>query len=294
MALGKFDKYITSTDSGATVPSASVQVNIASSGLPASLFSDREGVTPITNPVAADANGRVVFYVAPDRFNMTATSGGFNVGYTDITVYPSPSEKMDRNINPLTIEKLQLESSNNKASIFADDSPKLEFNTSDEATDPSTAILRNTAGDKCLEVNESRHSAPLQGWFSPPKTVVSDSLVNMKADANHVVGNGEITQACFNGNTTYLGGFGANETVSLDLFKTSPEQSMSAIIVCNRFDTLTLTVSAENGITEVGTASPSSGETLTMPPNSVVEIFTAIWDGQWSVVAPRSSGYTIT
>lgn len=294
MALGKFDKYITSTDSGATVPSASVQVNIASTGAPASLFSDREGVTSITNPVPADPNGRVVFYVAPGRFNITATSGSFSVDYTDIIVYPDPSEKMDRNINPLTIEQLELESIIHKARVFSNDSPWIEFNTSDEGFDPSTLMLRNTAGDRCLLVNEDRVSAPLQGWYSPPKTVISNSLINMKADAHHVVGNGEITQACFNGNTTYLGGFGTNETVSLDTFKTSPEQSMSAVIICNGFDTLTLTVGSTNGITEVGKASPVSGETLTMPPNAVVEIFTAVWDGQWSVVAPRSSGYTIT
>ena len=88
MALGKFDKYITLTTSGATVPGASVQVNIASTGAPASLFSDREGVTSITNPVPADPNGRVVFYVAPDRFNMIATGGGVSVNYTDIIVVP--------------------------------------------------------------------------------------------------------------------------------------------------------------------------------------------------------------
>ena len=89
MALAKFDRYITSTSSGATVPNASVQVSVASLGVPASLFSDREGLIPADNPFPADNNGRATFYYAADRYNMTVTGGGFSVNYTDIVAVPS-------------------------------------------------------------------------------------------------------------------------------------------------------------------------------------------------------------
>ena len=117
MALAKFDKYITSTTTGATVPSASVQVNRSSTGQPASLFSDREGNNQITNPTTADPNGRATFYYEADRYNITASSGGFSVDYTDVVAYPAPEEKADTSYVDSEISDLDVRVASNTSAI---------------------------------------------------------------------------------------------------------------------------------------------------------------------------------
>ena len=85
MSLAIYDKYITRTDSGETIPSATVQVNIPGGGL-ASLFDARVGGSPVANPFPADSNGRATFYLAEGRYNITATSVEGSVVYSDVFV----------------------------------------------------------------------------------------------------------------------------------------------------------------------------------------------------------------
>lgn len=63
---------------GDVVSNASVQVLIESSGALAALFADRDGETPISNPITADENGFVRFYAAGNSYRITATSGSFS------------------------------------------------------------------------------------------------------------------------------------------------------------------------------------------------------------------------
>lgn len=64
-------KYINSVASnvGAPVAGASVQVNVQSTGQPATIYSDN-GVTPITGPLTTDTNGAFAFYAADGRYQL--------------------------------------------------------------------------------------------------------------------------------------------------------------------------------------------------------------------------------
>lgn len=93
MTLSIFDRFITQTESGETIPSAVLTVNNtgASTGL-ATLWQDRDGTIPAGNPITADVNGRVQFYAEPDRYNMSATYSGGSISYPDILVGGVASE----------------------------------------------------------------------------------------------------------------------------------------------------------------------------------------------------------
>ena len=87
MALSIFDRYITKTDSGETIPSAIVTVNIPNGGGLASLYSDRAGTISESNPFTADADGRATFYLDEGRYNITADDGVNPViNYSDVLI----------------------------------------------------------------------------------------------------------------------------------------------------------------------------------------------------------------
>jgi hypothetical protein len=54
---------------GLPVDGASVQVNVQSTGLPATIYSDN-GITPATNPLTTDTNGAFSFYAADGRYQL--------------------------------------------------------------------------------------------------------------------------------------------------------------------------------------------------------------------------------
>lgn len=64
-------------ESGNIQSEASVEVLLESSGATAALFSDRDGANPISNPVAADADGFVRFYAAGNAYRINAANGPF-------------------------------------------------------------------------------------------------------------------------------------------------------------------------------------------------------------------------
>lgn len=57
-------------------PLASVAVRLESSGALATIYSDRAGAVPITNPMTADAFGRFSFYAAGTVYRITVTEAG--------------------------------------------------------------------------------------------------------------------------------------------------------------------------------------------------------------------------
>lgn len=93
MALQIYDKHITLTNSGETVPSATLQVNNtgASTGL-ATLWQDRAGTIPAANPFTADSLGRVQFYLESGRYTMLANYTGGSISYPDVTIGPDPDD----------------------------------------------------------------------------------------------------------------------------------------------------------------------------------------------------------
>jgi hypothetical protein len=76
MALAAWQATIVD-ESGNIQGEASVEVLLESSGALAALFSDRDGESPIDNPVEADPDGFVRFYAAGGAYRINATLGSF-------------------------------------------------------------------------------------------------------------------------------------------------------------------------------------------------------------------------
>jgi hypothetical protein len=88
MAIAIYDKFITLTESGATVPSAVLSVNNtgdAGTGL-AALWQDLAATIPAANPFTADSLGRVQFYLEANKYTMQATSVSGVVDYPNVVV----------------------------------------------------------------------------------------------------------------------------------------------------------------------------------------------------------------
>jgi len=77
MAYAHFQRTIVD-ESGNVLPGASVEVRADISGAPlVSLFSDRDGAVPISNPLTTDANGRADFYAVGGAKKITVTLGSY-------------------------------------------------------------------------------------------------------------------------------------------------------------------------------------------------------------------------
>jgi hypothetical protein len=77
MALGRWQATIVD-EAGNVLPGAQVTVRREVAGAPFALvYSDRDGVTPIGNPFAADGEGFAAFHVAGGAYRITVTKAGF-------------------------------------------------------------------------------------------------------------------------------------------------------------------------------------------------------------------------
>jgi len=66
-------------EAGNIVPNANVTVTKDETGFPAAtIYSDREGLNPISNQLQADANGFIRFYAPGGAYRIVASKGGFN------------------------------------------------------------------------------------------------------------------------------------------------------------------------------------------------------------------------
>lgn len=75
MALSRWQAYITDED-GNILAGATVTVAVETSGLSlAPLYSDRDGLVPLGNPITADADGFVYFHVAGGLYKVIVTNG---------------------------------------------------------------------------------------------------------------------------------------------------------------------------------------------------------------------------
>jgi hypothetical protein len=89
VALAHWQAYIQDV-AGNIVPGASITVRDETSGGPlASLYADRDGVTPLGNPITSDADGLASFYAATGEYRLQVSSGSYsadlryvNVGFT--------------------------------------------------------------------------------------------------------------------------------------------------------------------------------------------------------------------
>ena len=74
MALARYPRRITDS-AGNIVPGAQVTVQSQVGGGMPALFSDRDGLVQIDNPITADAKGRIAFHVRGGAYRITATDG---------------------------------------------------------------------------------------------------------------------------------------------------------------------------------------------------------------------------
>lgn len=85
--MRKYFDWVEGTD-GKAISGASVLVLNYSDNLPASLFSDSAGTTPIANPVTTDTTGYYEFYVADGHYTIQITGGGLRADTTsDVAIY---------------------------------------------------------------------------------------------------------------------------------------------------------------------------------------------------------------
>ena len=70
---------------GKAIVGAAITVNIASTGLPASIYSDN-GVTLTTNPIYTSSTGSFSFYAADTRYNIVITYGTNSITLNDIII----------------------------------------------------------------------------------------------------------------------------------------------------------------------------------------------------------------
>jgi hypothetical protein len=89
-------------EDGNAVAGASVAVRFEGSGLLATLYADKAGLTPLGNPFTSDDNGAAVFYAAAGFYRVTATEGylitearDVNIGPMNPTVYDTEGEEVD-------------------------------------------------------------------------------------------------------------------------------------------------------------------------------------------------------
>ena len=181
MALGKFDRTITFTNSGEAVGGATVQVDLAAGGA-ASLFSDREGTSPISNPVTADADGRVTFYVAQGRFNIVATDGSFNATYTDVVIYPDPEEKQDTIEDSITLTNPATPALQSR--VHVDDSTGREFIT----------VESGLSGGKVIVYGENDSLSPGSVEIFPSSTGSVNIFSNDSANPQFSISSDEVQE----------------------------------------------------------------------------------------------------
>ncbi len=94
MTLPIFQKTIVD-DRGDILPGATIDVFFESSGARAQLYSDSEGLLPISNPTVTDAFGKIVFYIDPGLYRISATSGGFSDTYRNVRFFDESIAELD-------------------------------------------------------------------------------------------------------------------------------------------------------------------------------------------------------
>lgn len=87
MARVVYDHFITLTNSGQTLPFATLQVNNTTPNANLTqLYNSRVGGSILPNPITADSTGRVTFYLDAGRYTMKAVGSGGNIDYYDVNL----------------------------------------------------------------------------------------------------------------------------------------------------------------------------------------------------------------
>jgi hypothetical protein len=100
MALARWQATIVD-ESGNVVPGASVEVRSEAPGAPlVSLYADRDGETPLSNPFAADADGFAAFHVAGGAYKVRAAKAGFERVWRYVSIGTNAERDFGALLNP--------------------------------------------------------------------------------------------------------------------------------------------------------------------------------------------------
>lgn len=80
MALARFQRTIVD-DAGNVVASPTIEVRDQATNALISLYSDRDGLTAISNPFTGTSAGLAAFHAAGGAYKITATSGAFSISW---------------------------------------------------------------------------------------------------------------------------------------------------------------------------------------------------------------------
>ena len=85
MALPIFQRTVVN-DKGDVIPGAQVTVRIESSGALATIYSDRNGTVPLSNPLRTDSSGLARFYAVANEYKITSVGNGTSVEWRYVVV----------------------------------------------------------------------------------------------------------------------------------------------------------------------------------------------------------------
>jgi len=91
---------------GTPVVGASVQVFLTGTVTPASLFSDKNGTTPIANPVTSDTLGTFWFYAADGRYDLSITGTGISTLQINDVLLEDPLDGSAAKFSALTLTSI--------------------------------------------------------------------------------------------------------------------------------------------------------------------------------------------
>jgi hypothetical protein len=124
MALARY-QFTVVDDQGNVLPNASVEVRREAIGLPiASLYEDRDGVTPLGNPFNAGADGFAAFHVSGGAYRITATYTGGSRTWRYVAIGTLAEQDSDApSFGSLSVENIQQTGYHDLAEIAAPSSP---------------------------------------------------------------------------------------------------------------------------------------------------------------------------
>lgn len=164
----------------ATLQSPSVHVMDLETGLDASLFSDRNGTTPLTNPFVGDGVGRIAFYVPIGRYLITASKDGNSITWDDVQIGTPPMQTTAPIVEPTSVTFNEYEST---TVIITNYDPELEYTVEDDVytvtarsgntlTISSNEVPADT--NQTVKINTKTNGIPVSEW-----TEIEVSLVNI-------------------------------------------------------------------------------------------------------------------
>lgn len=244
---------------GNIIPSAEVLVVIESTGLPATIFSDRAG-TPLTNPFFANADGFAQFFTIAGEYRITATNSGTGQANTWRYVRMGDAGSRDIGTAPAQVP------TNNDLPAFG---TAAEANIGTNPTEVPTNNDLGTAAQADVQTS--------------PSDATAGAVLNN--ETTHIGGQVNYTGANLNPNVfgangalkTIADGYGATASLAIFFLNTSRQGLASSISVTSTFSILDV----------VAGSIIASGKTPTLDSDTSNKIVRVRIDGLSGLVTGR-------